>query len=74
MATTDLEERVAALEQGLQELRLRLDPPPDTAFRSWLDGAGTFADDPVFDEIVRLGAEYRRSLRPDDGEDDDAHP
>jgi hypothetical protein len=30
----------------------------------WVDSAGRFANDPVFDEIVRLGQQYRRSLKP----------
>jgi hypothetical protein len=29
--------------------------------------AGRFANDPIFDEMVRLGREYRESLRPGRG-------
>jgi hypothetical protein len=32
----------------------------------WERIAGRFENDPVFDEIVRLGRQYRESLRPED--------
>jgi hypothetical protein len=32
----------------------------------WERVAGRFENDPTFDEIVRLGREYRESLRPED--------
>jgi hypothetical protein len=35
--------------------------------QSWWERiAGRFENDPAFDEIVRLGREYRESLRPKD--------
>ncbi len=33
--------------------------------------AGRFKDDPIFDEIVRLGREYRQSLPLDEGIEED---
>ncbi|HWE35978.1 MAG TPA: hypothetical protein VG406_05340 [Isosphaeraceae bacterium] len=35
----------------------------DAPWRWWIEGAGRFADDPAFEEMVRLGGEYRESLR-----------
>jgi hypothetical protein len=43
--------------------------PPQAASPGWLDRiAGTFRDDPVFAEIVRLGREAREADRPADDE------
>lgn len=41
------------------------DMNPATQIHWWLDESWGFKDDPVFDEISRLGDDYRRSLRPD---------
>lgn len=32
----------------------------------WERIAGRFENDPTYDEIIRLGREYRESLRPED--------
>jgi hypothetical protein len=52
-----LEQRVGELERQLAELRreIRLRP-----FASVADTFGIFANDPGFDEIVRLGRKYRK--------------
>jgi hypothetical protein len=71
MGTKELETRVSALEQKLAEMTKRVDailgndthPNPHGPW--WQTTAGRFKDDPVFDEIVRLGREYRESMRPD---------
>jgi hypothetical protein len=60
MTLAQLEKRVAKLEKTVAELN----PPPNTSAQSWLATAGRFADDPGFDEMIRLGGEYRESLRP----------
>jgi hypothetical protein len=60
MTLAQVEKRVAKLEKDVQQF-MRL---PNTSAESWLSSAGRFANDPVFDEIVRLGREYRESLRP----------
>jgi hypothetical protein len=63
MTLADLEKRLLALEQTVEKLQKQVDKnDPDVPW--WLKNAGMFANDPVFDEIVRLGREYRESLRP----------
>jgi hypothetical protein len=64
MAAVSLEKRVAALEAEVARLRARIEStqkPVDP----WLDKVwGSFANDPVYEEAMRLGREYRESLRP----------
>ena len=66
MTVKSLEKRIAAMEVEVQALKRQLSnrAPDRPSTRSWLDDAGRFKDDPVFDEIVRLGREYRESQRP----------
>jgi len=55
-----VEKRVKALEKTMRRL-VQAEPRID---RNWYrTQAGRFASDPDFDEIVRLGKAYRRSLR-----------
>jgi hypothetical protein len=63
MTTAELAKRVEALEKAVAELRSRMSGP-DPQRPWWRLDAGRFRDDPVFEEIVRLGREYRESLRP----------
>jgi hypothetical protein len=63
MATEHLEVRVAALEAELARLKKQVEPA-STPSKAWWREIGTFEDDPIYDEAMRLGAEYRRSLRP----------
>lgn len=65
MTLAELEKRLTALERTVAALVGNGPPTPQTQFHWWRDGAGRFANDPVFDEIVRLGKEYRESLHPD---------
>jgi hypothetical protein len=64
MSNTQLAKRLAALEKAVDELRARLDQKTAQPGRWWVETAGRFANDPVFDEIVELGKKYRESLRP----------
>lgn len=57
-----LEKRVASLESELAQLKKSLEPQKAKPW--WEQIAGKFANDPVYDEAVRLGREYRESLRP----------
>ena len=65
MSLAELEKRVTALEEAVARIEAQVAPTPATQRHWWHDDAGAFADDPVFDEIVRLGREYRESLHPD---------
>ncbi len=57
-----VEERLAAVEQQLVDLKRRLSSQTDG--KSWVERiAGTFKDDPDFDQIVRLGRKFRKSVK-----------
>lgn len=73
MTLAQLERRLQTLEQTVQRLQAQVERTVPTR-RWWVDSAGRFADDPVFEEIVRLGHEYRRSLRPAGRKAKRAHP
>ena len=66
MTLAELEKRLTALEQTVAQLLNKEMPSPQTQRHWWHDDAGRFANDPVFDEIVRLGREYRESLHPEE--------
>jgi hypothetical protein len=67
MTVSQLAQRLTVLEKAFEQLKAQVDRSCSPARRWWLEDAGRFADDPVFDEIVRLGQEYRKSLRPGRG-------
>jgi hypothetical protein len=57
-----VEERLSALEQELRELKQQVTVQKDQ--RSWIEKiAGTFKDDLDFEEIVRLGREFRKAAQ-----------
>lgn len=64
MTNAELTKRVEALEKALKELQAKVATVPQPEAPWWETQAGRFKDDPVFDEIVRLGRKYRESLRP----------
>ncbi len=53
MTVTELEQRVAALERELNELKESLRKPPRE--KDWRSTAGMFTGDEVFAEMVREG-------------------
>jgi hypothetical protein len=56
-----IEERLSAVEQELAELKRSIAARSQEP--SWIERiAGTFKDDPDFEEIVRLGREFRNSV------------
>jgi len=59
---SSLKFRVDVLEQELASLKARVDGKPVNPW--WIDLFGVCKDDPLFEEAMRLGAEYRESLRP----------
>ncbi len=62
MNEPSLEERVAVLERELTEVKSKLAAPQN---KDWLSTFGAFANDPLFDEIVQAGRDYRQTLRGD---------
>lgn len=57
MAAKEVELRVAALEAEMKRLK-------STAKRPWWETiAGTFDDDPTYDEAMALGRAYREAQR-----------
>lgn len=64
MTLAELEKRLTTLERTVATLVRREMPTPQTQYHWWHDDAGRFANDPAFEEMVRLGREYRESLRP----------
>jgi hypothetical protein len=64
MTLEQLEQKVNDLERQLAELRREIQP-----LRPMInveDTFGMFANDPDFDEIVRLGREYREQMNAED--------
>jgi hypothetical protein len=59
-----LEARVAVLEAKVEQLQRKLKASDPNAKPWWEDVVGAFADDPAFEKAMRLGREYRESLRP----------
>jgi hypothetical protein len=64
MAATNLERRVRALEGEVAKLKQRLTAAPHAQLPWWERVYGAFENDPAYDEAMRLGREYRESLRP----------
>lgn len=63
MASTQLEQRVAALEAEVAKLKNKLEER-ETSPPWWEQIVGTFQDDPIYDQAMRLGQHYRQALRP----------
>ena len=64
MATASLRDRVATLEAEVARLRATIELFSPGAKPWWEQIAGTFANDPIYAEAMRLGRKYRESLRP----------
>ncbi|MEG3894477.1 MULTISPECIES: hypothetical protein [unclassified Microcoleus] len=63
MSTLSIEERVAALEAEVVQIRQKVESPAVSVTPWWEKIAGTFAQDSVYNEAMKLGHQYRRSLR-----------
>lgn len=69
MVTVSLEERVAALETDVARLKRERRRALVASSPWWEQRFGAFRDDPMYEEAMRLGAEYRRS-QPTPADDD----
>jgi hypothetical protein len=65
MKIADLEKRLVTLEKQVELLKNKLANGSHVSGPWWITEAGRFSNDPIFDEIVKLGREYRESLHPD---------
>lgn len=63
VSTEALEGRLSAVEKELAELKSLMSSRKSKG-AWWQEMFGSFADSEGFDEAVRLGQEYRDSLRP----------
>jgi hypothetical protein len=67
MTTTELENRLAAIEQELTLLKARISIPPASR-NHWIEKiAGTFSSPDArtaFDEAMRYGRQWRAAQRP----------
>jgi hypothetical protein len=69
MAKLSLEERVAALEAEVAPLKQERENAAQAQKPWWEEIRGTFRNDPIYAAAMRLGREYRESLRPKGDED-----
>jgi hypothetical protein len=70
MTEKTVEERLTALEAAVADLQRRLGAP--VSMEEWLQRIGTVTDLEAFEEITRLGREFREADRPP--EDEEAAP
>lgn len=66
MSAQELEIRLIALEAEVARLKNKVEGKEENPIPWWEKISGTFADDPIYDEAMRLGKKYRESLRPKD--------
>ena len=59
----DLAQRVTDLEAAVSNFKGKF-AALATVQPWWEQIVGTFADDPIYDEAMKLGRHYRQSLRP----------
>jgi hypothetical protein len=64
MATGGIKERLTHLEAEVARLRGKIDVSEQCGKPWWEQIAGTFVNDPIYDEAMQLGRKYRKSLRP----------
>ena len=69
MPVPTVEERLAAIEKELVEIKQQLQKENTESPLPWWEQIfGAFEDSEGYEEAMRLGREYRESLRPKDDE------
>ncbi len=71
MTNTELENRISVLEAEMAMVKSTIEKKQETKEPWWEQIAGTFADDAIYDEAMRLGREYRIAQREDYDKDED---
>lgn len=72
MTDTEIENRIAVLEAEVALLKSKVDKnDAKTEIPWWKQHLGIFADDPMHEEAMRLGREYRESQKPNYDEDEE---
>ncbi len=71
MSKTEVEKRLSALEKEVAFLKQKIEKDEKAKEPWWKQIAGTFADDPIYDEAMRLGREYRLAQREEYDDDDE---
>jgi hypothetical protein len=61
MTVIELEKRVLSLEETLEKLRQKVEKT-EVALPWWEQVRGTFKDDPIYEEAMRLGRVWRDSV------------
>lgn len=72
MTNIEIEKRLEMLEAEVALLKSKIEKKDDkTELPWWEQRIGVFADDPIYDEAMRLGREYRESQKINYDEDDE---
>lgn len=66
MNQQELENRITNLEAIVSELQKQIGKPAADEKPWWEKISGTFANDPDYDEAMRLGREYRKNTKIED--------
>ena len=61
MLEKTLEQRIEALEQEVRVIKLAIQKLEKDEQPWWISQAGVFKDDPLFDEMVVIGQQIRKS-------------
>lgn len=71
MTSNEIETKLKTLESEIATLKEKVEKIEKPKTPWWQEIAGTFANDPIYDEAMRLGREYRLSQREDYDNDEE---
>ena len=72
MTNSEIEKRLAVLEAEVASLKSKVEKKDDKSRKTLVETRyRNFADDPIYEEAMRLGREYRESQREDYDNDDE---